>query len=131
MFGLLTGVLGAGYNRLVLLFLDHVASVHRDSQCCQGGLIGAIIGLVMYIYPRAVGGGRELTEAILIGEKFLLSVIVGYLLLRFVAGPLSYPPRWWADCSRRCPSAHCGDLLHRGGVSGGPGTSGSSRFRWP
>ena len=53
-------------------------------------LIGAIIGLVMYIYPRAVGGGEELTEAILIGEKFLLSVIVGYLLLRFVAGPLSY-----------------------------------------
>ncbi len=89
-FGLLTGVLGAGYNRLVLLFLDHVASVHRIPSAAKAALIGAVIGLVMYIYPRAVGGGEELTEAILIGEKFLLSVIVGYLLLRFVAGPLSY-----------------------------------------
>lgn len=89
-FGLLTGVLGAVYNWLVLWFLDHVKAAHRIPTVAKATLIGAVIGLVMLIYPRAVGGGEPLTEMILNGNQFLLSAIVGYLALRFVAGPLSY-----------------------------------------
>jgi CIC family chloride channel protein len=53
-------------------------------------VIGAIIGLVMFMYPLAVGGGDTLTQLILSGHDFLLPVVAGVLLVRFVAGPLSY-----------------------------------------
>ena len=97
-FGVLTGGLGALYNRLVLLFLDHVTAAHRVSGATKAALIGAVIGLVMVIYPRAVGGGELLTQMILGGERLVLSVVVGYLMLRFLAGPLSIPRRSSAAC---------------------------------
>ena len=89
-FGLLTGGLGAAYNRLVLWFLDHVTAMRRIPGVAKASIIGAIIGLVMVIYPHAVGGGEELTQMLLGGEHLLLMVIAGYLVLRFLAGPLSY-----------------------------------------
>ena len=89
-FGLVTGILGAVYNRLVLWFLDHVAAVRRVPSVAKATVIGAIIGVIMVIYPQAVGGGEEATQILLGGKQILLSVIVGYLLLRFLAGPLSY-----------------------------------------
>ena len=89
-FGVLTGILGAVYNRLVLWCLDHVTAVRAVPGVVKAAVIGGLIGWVMFIYPRAGGGGEQLTELILAGEKFLLSVLVGYLALRFLAGPLSY-----------------------------------------
>lgn len=89
-FGLLTGGLGAVYNRLVLLLLDHVSAVRRVSGVTKAALIGAVIGLVMFFYPRAVGGGETLTQMILGGKQLVLTAIAGYLVLRFLAGPLSY-----------------------------------------
>ena len=89
-FGLLTGCLGAAYNRLVLWFLDHVSAVRRIPGVAKASIIGAIIGAVMVIYPHAVGGGEELTQMLLGGERLLLMVIAGYLVLRLLAGPLSY-----------------------------------------
>lgn len=89
-FGLLTGCLGAAYNRLVLWFLDHVSAMRRIPGVAKASIIGAIIGVVMVIYPHAVGGGEELTQMLLGGERLLLMVIAGYLVLRFLAGPLSY-----------------------------------------
>lgn len=89
-FGLMTGVLGAVYNRLVLWFLDHVAAVRRVPAVAKATAIGAVIGLVMVVYPHAVGGGEPLTQMLLGGKEILLTVIVGYLVLRFLAGPLSY-----------------------------------------
>ena len=44
----------------------------------------------MFIYPQAVGGGEPLTQLLLGGKHVLLTVIVGYLVLRFVVGQLSY-----------------------------------------
>ncbi len=89
-FGLLTGLLGAVYNRLVLWFLDHVGGLRRISAIAKAALIGAIIGLAMFVYPQAVGGGDTLTQLILGGHEIVLPVVMGYLLVRFVAGPLSY-----------------------------------------
>ena len=89
-FGVLTGGLGAGYNRLVLWFLDHVTAVRAVPTVAKATLIGAVIGLVMFLYPQAVGGGEPLTQMLLGGKHFVLTVIVGYLVLRFVLGPLSY-----------------------------------------
>ena len=89
-FGLLTGGLGAVYNRLVLWFLDHVTAMRRIPSVAKATAIGAVIGVMMVFDPRAVGGGEPLTQMLLGGERFALMMIAGYLLLRFVAGPLSY-----------------------------------------
>ena len=90
-FGLLTGVLGAAYNRLVLWFVDHVAALGRVPAPAKAALIGAVIGLAMFVYPLAVGGGDLMSQLILGGSHhFFLSVVVGYLVVRLVAGPLSY-----------------------------------------
>ena len=89
-FGLLTGILGAGYNLLVLGFLDRVTAVHRIPAVAKAAIIGAIIGLVMTVRPQGVGGGGQLTQALLGGTHFGLTVLLGYLVIRMVAGPLSY-----------------------------------------
>jgi CIC family chloride channel protein len=89
-FGLLTGCLGAGYNGLVLWLLDHVAAIRRIPAVAKAAVIGAIIGLAMFVYPMAVGDGNGLTQQILGGEHIVLLVVVGYLAVRFIAGPLSY-----------------------------------------
>lgn len=90
LFGVLTGVIGVIYNRLVLWFLDRVGAIGRVHPVSKATIIGAVIGLAMFVYPLAVGGGDVLTEMILSGQTFVLPVIVGYLLVRFAAGPLSY-----------------------------------------
>lgn len=89
-FGLLTGCLGAGYNRLLLWFLDRVGGIRRIPAVAKAALIGAVIGLAMFIYPESVGGGDSLTQLILSGQSIVFPVVLGLLLVRFVAGPLSY-----------------------------------------
>jgi chloride channel protein, CIC family len=89
-FGALTGCVGAGYNALVLWFLDHVGAIQRVPTLAKAPVIGAIIGFAMFVYPRAVGGGEDLTQHILGGQHLALTVVVGLLAVRFVAGPLSY-----------------------------------------
>ncbi|BBY93522.1 voltage gated Cl- channel protein [Mycobacterium gallinarum] len=89
-FGLLTGCLGAGYNRLLLWFLDRVGGVRRIPAVAKAALIGAVIGMAMFIYPESVGGGDSLTQLILSGQSIVFPVVLGLLLVRLVAGPLSY-----------------------------------------
>ena len=89
-FGLVTGCLGVLYNRLVLGFVDHVKLLPRIPTVAKAAVIGALIGLVMFIRPLATGGGDTLTQLIVGGDSMALSVILGFLVLRFVAGPLSY-----------------------------------------
>ena len=89
-FGLLTGWLGVAYNRVVLWFVDHVGAVGRVPAPAKAAVIGAIIGLAMFVYPLSVSGGDPMTQLILGGHHFFLSVVIGYLGVRFIAGPLSY-----------------------------------------
>ena len=89
-FGLLTGVLGALYNRMLLWFLDRIGGIRRVHPIGKAALIGAVIGLAMFIYPESVGGGDTLTQVILSGQALVLPVVLGLLLVRLVAGPLSY-----------------------------------------
>lgn len=89
-FGLFTGGLGAVYSRLVLGFLDGVSRVPQIPKIAKASIIGALIGVVMFVDPRAVGGGDELTQLILGGGALALPLALGYLLLRVIAGPLSY-----------------------------------------
>jgi CIC family chloride channel protein len=89
-FGVLTGCLGAAYNRLVLWFLDHVAAIRRVPTIVKAAAIGAVIGLGLYVQPLAVGGGETLTQLLLDGHHLVLPIVAGYLAVRFVAGPFSY-----------------------------------------
>lgn len=89
-FGLLTGCLGVAYNRLVLGFLDRVKQVPRIPTVGKAAVIGAVIGVVTFIHPLATGGGDTVNQLILGGGGMALTVIAGFLALRFVAGPLSY-----------------------------------------
>lgn len=89
-FGLLTGLLGVLYNRLVLGLLDKVKGLRRIPTVAKAAGIGALIGVVTFIQPLATGGGDTLTQLILGGNGLALTVIAGLLALRFVAGPISY-----------------------------------------
>ena len=89
-FGLLTGCLGALYNRLVLLLVDRVTALRRIPAVAKAAAIGALIGLVMFVHPLATGGGDTLTQTILSGQSLVLPVVVGLFAMRFFAGPLSY-----------------------------------------
>ena len=90
LFGLLTGCLGAVYNRLVLSVLDRVHSIPRIPAIAKAAIIGALIGLVTFLQPLATGGGDTLTQMILGGQGLALFAVAGLLALRLVAGPLSY-----------------------------------------
>jgi CIC family chloride channel protein len=89
-FGLFTGLLGAVYNRLTLWFLDRIGGYRRIPPIGKAAIIGAVVGLAMFVYPLAVGGGDTLTQLILSGHEIVMPVVVGYLLVRLIAGPLSY-----------------------------------------
>lgn len=89
-FGLLTGVIGATYNLLILWFLERVTSLHHLPTVAKATMIGAVIGAVMAIQPKAVGGGDNLTQTLLDGTHFSLFALTALLLARLVAGPLSY-----------------------------------------
>ncbi|MDV3129575.1 ClC family H(+)/Cl(-) exchange transporter [Mycobacterium sp. 21AC1] len=89
-FGLLTGILGLLYNRLVLALLDRAAAMRRVPPIVRAAVVGALIGLVMFVDPNTVGGGDDLTQSLLGGTQFGVTVMAGYLVVRFLAGPLSY-----------------------------------------
>lgn len=89
-FGVLTGFVGAFYNRVVLWFIDNVARVRRIPTVLKATVIGAVVGLATFVYPLAVGGGDPLTQLILSGHGMALTVVIGMLMVRFLAGPISY-----------------------------------------
>ncbi|MFJ9078432.1 ClC family H(+)/Cl(-) exchange transporter [Streptomyces sp. NPDC102278] len=90
LFGAATGVLGAGYNRLIIGFLDRCDHVTRVGPVARAAVIGAVVGLLLGIDPALAGGGDRLSGRLLGGAVPLVPVLVGYLVVRFLAGPLSY-----------------------------------------
>ncbi|GAA2548095.1 ClC family H(+)/Cl(-) exchange transporter [Mycolicibacterium diernhoferi] len=89
-FGLATGGLGVLYSRMVLTVLDGVAAVPRVPMIAKATVIGGLVGLVMLLDPRAVGGGDTVTQLIVGGGALALPVVLFLLAARLVAGPLSY-----------------------------------------
>lgn len=89
-FGLVTGGLGVVYNRLVLVFLDTVAAVRRIPKTLKATVIGGVIGLLAFFDPLAVGGGDALTQLLVGGGSVAVPALIGYLVVRLLAGPLSY-----------------------------------------
>lgn len=90
-FGLLTGVIGVAYNKLVTGALTAADRLIRVPPTVRAVAVGALVGLALEISPFSVGGGDLLTQHLLTGgSAVLVPAVLGYFLIRFVTGPLSY-----------------------------------------
>ncbi len=87
--GALLGVVGASYNRIIVRLLRLTGHLSRLNSMQWALLIGASIGLIAWLFPPLVGGGDNLTQAILSSNygMAMLAIIFG---LRFFLGPWSY-----------------------------------------
>ncbi len=88
-FGLLTGLLGALYNVLIMGALhlsDRLSGIGPEA---QAAIIGAVVGLFLFVEPFVVGGGDRLTQR-LVGGGVALASLAGYGVARFLIGPFSY-----------------------------------------
>ena len=86
--GLLCGVLGVGYNALVMGGL-RLADTSRIPVEVRAAAIGIGIGAVAWFAPWLVGSGGNLTQSALLGQG-TLGVVLGVLVVRVVLGVVSY-----------------------------------------
>ena len=89
-FGLLVALVGVVYNRLILLFLAWFDALCRIPALVKISAIGAVIGVALTIDADLVGGGNDLTQALLTGQQLTFVGVAVIVVVRFVAGPLSY-----------------------------------------
>jgi CIC family chloride channel protein len=87
-FGLLTGLLAAVYNHLIVAAID-LTSRLAAHPLRFAGLVGGGIGVLFFVQPQLVGEGTLLTRDVLAGDVAMWS-LAGYLVVRGVLGPLSY-----------------------------------------
>ena len=90
LFGLATGVLGAAYNRLVIGSLALATRLSAVPPVARAAVIGAAVGALLLLDPLDAGGGDMVSQRLLGGDSLLPLVIVTTLVIRFLAGPLSY-----------------------------------------
>jgi CIC family chloride channel protein len=91
--GLLLGLLGALYSRVILWTLDVADSIAPPASVkhatARAAVVGAAVGLLAWFAPALAGGGDALTERALLGAGTVASVTAMFAL-RFVLGPVSY-----------------------------------------
>jgi CIC family chloride channel protein len=87
--GVLLGAGGAFYNSTIVGMLHLCDRFVRVSSVQRAAIIGAVVGLVGWFAPTMIGGGDNLTQAILT-QRFTSAALVGIFLVRFAIGPWSY-----------------------------------------
>jgi CIC family chloride channel protein len=94
--GLLTGALGVAFNRGLLGTLEFFAGLGSWLSRMgawparlAGAFVGAVVGLIGWFVPHALGGGHVLVEAVLTGQV-ALSLIPLWFVLRFGLTMVSY-----------------------------------------
>jgi len=87
--GMLIGVVGALYNRIIIILLRINDSYVKLNSVQRAAVIGAVIGSIAWFAPMLVGGGDNLTQAIL-SSSLTVRVLTGIFVLRFFIGPFSY-----------------------------------------
>ena len=87
--GLLLGAGGALYNSTIIGLLRLCDRFVRISSVQRAAVIGAGVGVAGWFEPAMIGGGDDLTQAILT-HRFTTAALAGIFLLRFAIGPWSY-----------------------------------------
>lgn len=87
--GLLCGVFGVLYNKLLLRTLDAYARLKGRWLFVVVALVGAFAGIVAWVNPILAGGGHALTEQVLAGDV-VMGAIPALLLFRLVFMLASY-----------------------------------------
>ncbi|MGV9709466.1 ClC family H(+)/Cl(-) exchange transporter [Gordonia sp. NPDC003424] len=89
-FGLVVGVIGVVYNKLILLCLNVFDGIHRIPAVVKAAIVGAVVGGVLLANPVLAGGGDAVATLVLTGGHLALPAAMLYVAVRFVAGPISY-----------------------------------------
>ena len=88
-FGLVIGLLGLAYNRLVLLGLDAAQRLPPLPSRFRAIAVGAAMGLLSWFAPHLVGGGEDQLLQVL-HDRLAESTLLAALAARFLLGPLCY-----------------------------------------
>ena len=89
LFGAFFGFLGFIFNKYLVDFSTKIAQITGWRFNLFIILIGALIGLLFYIYPDSVGGGYQAIHAALSGELALKTLLILFVL-RFFTTMISY-----------------------------------------
>ena len=89
LFGIFFGLLGFIFNKYLVDFSTKIAQITGWRFNLFIILIGALIGLLFYIYPDSVGGGYQAIHAALSGELALKTLLILFVL-RFFTTMISY-----------------------------------------
>jgi CIC family chloride channel protein len=87
--GVLAGILGVGYNRVLLRTLILADRLRRIPAELRAALIGASVGVLAWFVPDLIGGGDALTQRALAGTGSLVFLVL-VVLFRFGFGAVSY-----------------------------------------
>lgn len=87
--GILAGLLGVLFNRALVGSLNLFSRFHGRWSFAAAAGVGALIGLIGWFSPTAVGGGHTLAENVLAGN-LLLSGVPVWFTLRFLLTVGSY-----------------------------------------
>lgn len=88
--GMLLGVLGVGFNKIILLCLDWSRQVNiRYSPYVWPVILGAMIGPLLLLLPQATDGGETLVEQI-VNSPLSLGVLFLLVVIRLVMTATSY-----------------------------------------
>jgi CIC family chloride channel protein len=87
--GAVLGVMGAIYNYVTMGLLRIADRMAKISSLRRAAIIGGMVGLTAWFVPALVGGGDNLTQAILSNQLTIQSLLLIFLV-RFAIGPWSY-----------------------------------------
>jgi CIC family chloride channel protein len=85
--GIVAGVLGVAFNRSLVISLDFYGRL--KNRVLGAGLTGALMGLVGWFAPMAIGNGHPLAELTLSGRTAFFA-IPAWFLIRFLLTVSSY-----------------------------------------
>ena len=87
--GALLGGVGALCNAATIDLLRLSDRLSKISSINRAAIIGATVGLVSWFAPKLVGGGDDLTQAIL-SNRYAVGSLLFIFVARFLIGPWSY-----------------------------------------
>jgi len=88
-FGMFFGLLGFTFNKYLVDFTTKIAQITGWKFNLFIIVIGALIGLLFYIYPDSVGEGYQVIHAAINGELALKTLLILFVL-RFFTTMISY-----------------------------------------